>query len=99
MTRRAALVTVVAAPAMALTAMGFTSANVRNAGITWGCDGAICTANVDGSGRRVLVPMNPDGAGDPSWTRDGRLSFRYDSPDYRGFMMASGLSMAMNSPW
>lgn len=25
----------------------------------------------------------------PSWTRDGRLSFRYDEPDYRGFMMAS----------
>jgi hypothetical protein len=26
----------------------------------------------------------------PSWTADGRLSFRYDSPDYRGFMFASG---------
>jgi hypothetical protein len=25
----------------------------------------------------------------PSWTRDGRLSFRYDGEDYRGFMMAS----------
>jgi hypothetical protein len=25
----------------------------------------------------------------PSWTEDGRLSFRYDGPDYRGFMMAS----------
>jgi hypothetical protein len=25
----------------------------------------------------------------PSWTRDGRLCFRYDGPDYRGFMMAS----------
>jgi len=25
----------------------------------------------------------------PNFTRDGRLSFRYDSPDYRGFMFAS----------
>lgn len=25
----------------------------------------------------------------PSWTRDGRLCFRYDGEDYRGFMMAS----------
>jgi hypothetical protein len=25
----------------------------------------------------------------PSWTKDGRLCFRYDGPDYRGFMMAS----------
>lgn len=27
----------------------------------------------------------------PSWTRDGRLAFRYDSKDYRGFMMASNV--------
>lgn len=27
----------------------------------------------------------------PSWTRDGRLCFRYDGPDYRGFMMASSV--------
>jgi WD40-like Beta Propeller Repeat len=26
----------------------------------------------------------------PSWTQDGRLCFRYDGPDFRGFMMASG---------
>jgi hypothetical protein len=25
----------------------------------------------------------------PSWTKDGRLCFRYDGTDYRGFMMAS----------
>jgi len=25
----------------------------------------------------------------PSWTKDGRLCFRYDGPDFRGFMMAS----------
>jgi hypothetical protein len=27
----------------------------------------------------------------PSWTKDGRLCFRYDGSDYRGFMMASGV--------
>ncbi|HYV97227.1 MAG TPA: hypothetical protein VE967_07250, partial [Gemmatimonadaceae bacterium] len=27
----------------------------------------------------------------PSWTQDGRLCFRYDGADYRGFMMASGV--------
>jgi hypothetical protein len=27
----------------------------------------------------------------PSWTRDGRLCFRYDGPDFRGFMLASGV--------
>ena len=27
----------------------------------------------------------------PSWTKDGRLCFRYDGPDYRGFMMAAGV--------
>jgi hypothetical protein len=31
----------------------------------------------------------------PSWTRDGRLSFRYDGPEYRGFMLlTSPLSKA-----
>jgi WD40-like Beta Propeller Repeat len=27
----------------------------------------------------------------PSWTEDGRLCFRYDGPDFRGFMMASNV--------
>jgi hypothetical protein len=27
----------------------------------------------------------------PSWTEDGRLSFRYDGDDYRGFMFASNV--------
>jgi hypothetical protein len=27
----------------------------------------------------------------PSWTRDGRLLFRHDAPDYQGFMLASDL--------
>jgi hypothetical protein len=46
--------------------------SVRNAGIVWGSYDAIRSANVDGSGRRVLVPMFGDNQGDPSWTRDGR---------------------------
>ena len=27
----------------------------------------------------------------PSWTQDGRLCFRYDGPDFRGFMIASSV--------
>lgn len=34
----------------------------------------------------------------PNWTRDGRLSFRYDSPDYRGFMFASKVLDVPASP-
>lgn len=34
----------------------------------------------------------------PSWTRDGRLSFRYDGPNYRGFMMATGVLEAPARP-
>jgi hypothetical protein len=34
----------------------------------------------------------------PSWTRDGRLSFRYDGDDYRGFMMASDVLTAPARP-
>jgi hypothetical protein len=34
----------------------------------------------------------------PSWTRDGRLSFRYDGEDYRGFMMASDVLSALARP-
>jgi len=56
-----------------LAATSFTSANgVHNAGITWGSGDAIHGANVDGSGRHVLVPTFADGEGDPAWTRDGR---------------------------
>jgi Tol biopolymer transport system component len=57
-----------------LVAASFTSANgVHNAGITWSSgDGPIHGANVDGSGRHVLVPQFADGEGDPAWTRDGR---------------------------
>ncbi len=38
----------------------------------------------------------------PSWTKDGRLCFRYEGADYRGFMMASDVlsapAQAMPSP-
>ena len=56
-----------------LAAASFTSAEgVHNAGITWASGNAIHAANVDGSGRHVLVPAIADGEGDPAWTRDGR---------------------------
>ena len=34
----------------------------------------------------------------PSWTKDGRLSFRYDGEDYRGFMTASDVLSAPARP-
>lgn len=34
----------------------------------------------------------------PSWTKDGRLHFRYDSDDYRGFMMATDVLSAPEKP-
>lgn len=34
----------------------------------------------------------------PSWTRDGRLCFRYDGDDYRGFMMADHVLRAPERP-
>ena len=34
----------------------------------------------------------------PSWTRDGRLSFRYDGDDYRGFMFADDVLEAPEQP-
>lgn len=34
----------------------------------------------------------------PSWTKDGRLCFRYDGPDYRGFLMASDVLAAKAEP-
>jgi WD40 repeat protein len=34
----------------------------------------------------------------PSWTRDGRLHFRYDGPGYRGFMLASNVLDAPARP-
>ena len=43
----------------------------------------------------------PDLAGSslfPSWTEDGRLCFRYDGDDYRGFMMASNVLSLPEQP-
>jgi hypothetical protein len=34
----------------------------------------------------------------PSWTSDGRLSFRYDAEDYQGFLMASAVLDAPEAP-
>jgi hypothetical protein len=34
----------------------------------------------------------------PSWTKDGRLCFRYDGADYRGFMMAEHVLAAPERP-
>lgn len=34
----------------------------------------------------------------PSWTNDGRVAFRYDGPDYRGFMMTSGILALPEEP-
>jgi hypothetical protein len=34
----------------------------------------------------------------PSWTSDGRLSFRYDGADYRGFMFASDVLRVPSTP-
>jgi hypothetical protein len=34
----------------------------------------------------------------PNFTRDGRLSFRYDSPEYRGFMFASNVLSVPTAP-
>ncbi len=34
----------------------------------------------------------------PSWTKDGRLCFRYDGPDYRGFVIAANVLDALERP-
>jgi hypothetical protein len=34
----------------------------------------------------------------PSWTQDGRLCFRYDGPDFRGFMIANNVLNAPAEP-
>jgi hypothetical protein len=51
---------------------------------------------VDLEGRtvRTITDHLPGSSYFPSWTDDGRLSFRYDGPEYRGFMMASDLLVA-----
>jgi WD40-like Beta Propeller Repeat len=34
----------------------------------------------------------------PSWTQDGRVAFRYDAPDYRGFLMVSNVLSLPEEP-
>lgn len=73
---------------------------------------AFHAVNLDGSGYEIrivdltkrtvrTVAMRNGSALFPSWTKDGRLCFRYDGTDYRGFMMASGVldlpAMALGS--
>ena len=54
---------------------------------------------VDTEKRTVrTVTSMPGSSYFPSWTRDGRLSFRYDGDDYRGFMMASDVLSAPARP-
>ncbi len=48
--------------------------------------------------RMIPVTNLPGSSYYPSWTRDGRLSFRYDSEDYRGFMMATEFLKNPSSP-
>ena len=40
---------------------------------------------------RNITASLPGSSFFPNWTRDGRLSFRYDGNDYRGFMFASNV--------
>lgn len=46
---------------------------------------------------RTLQPMTGSSYF-PSWTADGRLSFRYDGPEYRGFLMADSVLAAPAKP-
>jgi hypothetical protein len=47
---------------------------------------------VDLQQRTVRILNDLPGSGIfPSWTKDGRLFFNYDGPDYRGFMIASNV--------
>ena len=103
---------ILATLALALAAASGTSATAaHNAGITWVSDTVIRVANVDGSGRRVLRGRDSDGAGDPSWTRDGRaLAFyvRYSDTvridilrpgTNRGAELGSGASRSSEPTW
>jgi hypothetical protein len=47
---------------------------------------------------RTLAPPGGGSSYFPSWTRDGRISFRYDGPDYRGFMFAHDVLSAPVRP-
>src|SRR5688572_5190671 len=54
---------------------------------------------VDLEKRTVRIVTNMPGSSYfPSWTKDGRLNFRYDGPEYRGFMMAKNVLTAPAEP-
>jgi hypothetical protein len=54
---------------------------------------------VDTERRTVRTVTNLPGSSlFPSWTKDGRLCFRYDGDDYRGFMMATSPLSAPERP-
>jgi hypothetical protein len=47
---------------------------------------------------RNLTARLPGDSLFPSWTKDGRLSFRYEGSDFRGFVLASGVLDAPARP-
>lgn len=54
---------------------------------------------VDTEKRTVRTVTNLPGSSlFPSWTKDGRLNFRYDGDDYRGFITASNVLAAPERP-
>ena len=54
---------------------------------------------VDIQERTVRIVTNFSGSSlFPSWTRDGRLNFRYDGDEYQGFLMADGVLSAPAKP-
>lgn len=54
---------------------------------------------IDLERRTIRTPLSlPGSSYFPSWTADGRLAFRYDGPDYRGFMLASGVLSSQEHP-
>lgn len=50
----------------------------------------IVVVDLERKTQRTLADL-PGSSLFPSWTKDGRLCFRYDGDDYRGFMMASNV--------
>ena len=47
---------------------------------------------------RMVTASLPGSSLFPSWTKDGRLSFRYDGDDYRGFMFAENVLSLPEQP-
>jgi hypothetical protein len=58
-----------------------------------------CIKVIDTQRRTVRTVVDLQGSSFfPSWTRDGRLCFRYDGDDYSGFMMVSQVLSAPEVP-